>query len=154
MPGYYRDPQAPIPNNPRAIGAAALIVRDGSLLLDCRADDGTWGLPAGRVEDDETVSEAVVREVREETGLEAVAVELFGIFSDPTRIIEYLDGNVYGLVTIAFRVTPAPGDPVASEESRDVRFVPLRDLGAMRLFPTHRPIIEAYLSEPDAVVVA
>ena len=53
MPGYYRDPRAPTPNNPRAIGAAALIVRDGSLLLDCRADDGTWGLPAGRVEGDE-----------------------------------------------------------------------------------------------------
>ena len=154
MPGYYRDPNAPTPNRPRAIGAAALIVRDGALLLDCRADDGTWGLPAGRVDEGETVSEAVVREVREETGLEAVGIELFGIFSDPTRIVEYLDGSVYGLVTIVFRATAGPGDPVASEESRDVRFVPLDDLATLELFPTHRPIIEAFLSAPDALVVA
>jgi ADP-ribose pyrophosphatase YjhB (NUDIX family) len=153
VPGYYRDPLAPPPNNPRAIGAAALISRDGSLLLDCRADDGTWGLPAGRVEDDETVSQAVEREVREETGLEVDSVELFGVFSDPSRIVEYLDGNVYGVVTIAFRVA-AHGEPVASDESRDVRFVPLDDLGSIDLFPTHRPIIEAYLARPHGVVLA
>lgn len=154
MPGYYRDPDAPTPNNPRAIGAAALILVDDALLLDCRIDDGTWGLPAGRVEDDETVTEAVIREVREETGLEVTSVELFGIFSDPTRIVAYLDGNVYGLVTIAFTVTPAPGDPVASEESRDVRFVPVDRLGSLDLFPTHRPIIEAFLARPADVIVA
>jgi ADP-ribose pyrophosphatase YjhB (NUDIX family) len=154
VPGYYRDPHAPTPNNPRAIGAAALIVSDTSILLDCRADDGTWGLPAGRVEDDETVAEAVIREVREETGLETVAVDLFGVFSDPTRIVEYADGNVYGLVTIAFTVAVAADDPVASDESRELRFVPLADLGSMDLFPTHRPIIDAYLSRPVGVVVA
>ena len=154
MPGYYRDPKAPAPNNPRAIGAAALIGRDGSLLLDQRVDDGAWGLPAGRVEDDETVSAAVVREVREETGLEAVAVTLFGIFSDPTRIVEYLDGNVFGLVTIVFAVVTADGDPVASEESLDVRFVPVGELASMDLFPPHRPIIDAYLRGTAEVVLA
>jgi 8-oxo-dGTP pyrophosphatase MutT (NUDIX family) len=97
MPGYYRDPHAPTPNKPRTIGAAALIVRDCSLLLDSRMDDAAWGLPAGRVEADETVTEAVIREVREETGLTVTSVVLFGIFSDPTRIVEYIDGNVYSL---------------------------------------------------------
>ena len=154
MPGYYRSPDAPAPNKSRVIGAAALIISDDSILLDCRADDGTWGLPAGAVEDDETVSDAVVRELGEETGLEAVAVELFGVFSDRTRIVEYADGNVYGLVTIAFTVSVAGRDPVPSEESREVRFVPLADLGTFELFPPHRPIIDAYLSRPARAVLA
>lgn len=154
VPGYYRGQNAPTPNMPRAVGAAALIVREGSLLMDQRADDGAWRLPAGRVEDDETVSDAVVREVREETGLETVSVSLFGIFSDPTRIVEYLDGNVFGLVTIAFRVVTEDAEPIVSEESRDLRFVRPDEVDSMRLFPTHRPIIKAYLVDPDALVVA
>ena len=154
VPGYYRDPRAPTPNHPRTIGAAALIAREGALLLDSRVDDGTWGLPAGRVEADETVTEAVIREVREETGLRVTSVVLFGIFSDPTRIVEYLDGNVYAFVSVAFRAVVADGDPVASEESREIRFVPFVEVGSMELFPPHRPIIEAYLERPNDVVVA
>ena len=154
MPGYDHDADAPTPNNPRAVGAAALIVRDGALLLDCRADDASWGLPAGRVEPDETVTEAVVREVREETGLEVVGVELFGLFSDPSRIVEYLDGNVFSFVSIVFAVEVADGEPVASHESRDVRFVPLDDLGSVTLFPPHRPVIDAFLGGHARPVVA
>lgn len=154
MPGYYRDASAPPPNSPRTIGAAALIVRDGALLLECRAEDGSWGLPAGRVEPDETVTEAVVREVREETGLEAVTVELFGVFSDPTRIVEYLDGNVFSVVSIVFTVDVAEGEPLPSHESRDVRFVRLEQIGSVPLFPPHRPVIDAFLGGSAPPVVA
>jgi hypothetical protein len=66
----------------------------------------------------------------------------------------YLDGNVYGLVTIALRVTAAAGEPIASPESREIRFVPVAEIDELELFPTHRPIIDAYLSGPTGVVVA
>ena len=72
----------------------------------------------------------------------------------PMRIVEYLDGNVYGLVTIAFRVTAAAGEPIASPESREVRFVPVAQLDELELFPTRRPIIDAYLPGPTGVVLA
>ena len=154
MPSWYRDPHAPTPNNPRKIGAAALIEREGAVLLDQRADDGTWGLIAGTVEEVETVEEAVIREIREETGLSTRSVALFGVFSDPTRIVGYLDGNVYRLLTLVFRVAVESGDPIASDESRQVRFVAREELRELDLTPAHRLIVERYLETPARVVVA
>jgi 8-oxo-dGTP pyrophosphatase MutT (NUDIX family) len=64
------------------IGVLALIDREGRVLLERRADDGTWGLMGGALEAGESVGEALVREVREETALTATSVELFGVLSD------------------------------------------------------------------------
>ena len=68
VPSWYRDPNAPAPNQPLRIGVVALIERDGRLLVERRADDGTWSLVGGALEADESVGDALVREVREETG--------------------------------------------------------------------------------------
>jgi ADP-ribose pyrophosphatase YjhB (NUDIX family) len=153
VPSYYRDPDAPTPNQPIRIGAVALIERDGALLLERRVDDGTWGLVGGALEADESVVEALTREIREETGLSARSVELFGLFSDPSRIVCYADGNVYRVVALVFRVAVDGGAPRAGEESHEVRFVPRADLLTHDLTPAHRPIVERYLARPDRVVV-
>lgn len=154
MPSYYRDPTAPEPNKPRKIGAVALIVRDGTLLLDCRADDGAWGLVGGALEENESVRAAVIREVYEETGLVVRESELMGVFSDPTRIVEYEDGSVFRLLTVAFEVRVAEGAPIPSDESRELRFVAFDELLEFNVFPAHRPIIEVFLQRPQAVIVA
>ena len=153
MPSWYRDPVAPKPNQPLRIGAVALIERDGALLLERRADDGTWSLVGGALEPDESVVDALRREVSEETGLSALGIELFGIFSDPRRIVGYADGNVYRVLAIAFRVEVDDGVPRASEESYEVRFVPRGELLALDLTPAHRPIVERYLAGPQKIVV-
>jgi ADP-ribose pyrophosphatase YjhB (NUDIX family) len=146
MPSWYRDPDAPTPNRPMRIGAVALIERNGELLLERRADDDTWGLPGGALE-------AVSREVREETGLSTRALDLYGVFSDPSRIVGYADGNVYRVLAIVFRVDVEHGTPVASEESVELRFVPHAELLDLNLTPAHRPIVESFLAEPPHVVV-
>ena len=56
----------------RALGvrpsvSALIFDRRGRLLLQQRSDGGQWGLPGGSVEIGESVTEAVIREVREET---------------------------------------------------------------------------------------
>jgi ADP-ribose pyrophosphatase YjhB (NUDIX family) len=99
-----------MPNRPRRVGVVAFVVRDQSLLLECRADFGTWGVPGGALDEFETIEQGVAREVREETGLEVVSRELFGIFSDPSRIIEHTDGNIHRLLRVAFVVGVATGD--------------------------------------------
>lgn len=59
------------PNRPR-IRVAAIVVRDGKILLVKHLKEGRayWLLPGGGVEYGEPLAEALVREVREETGLE------------------------------------------------------------------------------------
>ena len=46
---------------------------------------GEWALPGGFLRNDETAKEGALRELREETGLEASAVGELGVFSDPSR---------------------------------------------------------------------
>jgi 8-oxo-dGTP diphosphatase len=63
------------------LAASAAIVRDGRVLIVRRARNpasGVYTLPGGAVEADETLVEAVTREVREETGLEIAPVALAG----------------------------------------------------------------------------
>jgi 8-oxo-dGTP pyrophosphatase MutT (NUDIX family) len=152
VPSYYRNPEAPTPNQPLRVGAMAVIERDGMLLVERRADDGTWGLIGG-AEAEETIAEALAREVWEETGLTTRTVQPFGIFSDPTRIRAYPAGNVYRVLAIVFRVEVGGGDPVASEESHALRFVSRSDLKALDLTPAHRSIVERYLATPQGFVV-
>lgn len=130
-----------------------MIERDATLLLERRSDDGTWGLVAGALEHDESIVEALVREIDEETGLRPMSVELFGVFSDPSRIVGYTDGNVYRVVALAFRVSVADGEPIVSEEAIELRFVARDDLLDLDLTPAHRPIVERYLASPPQVVV-
>ena len=154
MPSYFRDPEAPAPNNPRRVGVVAFIERDGSVLLERRADFGTWGVPGGALEEDETVEQGIAREVLEETGLEVVSMELLGVFSDPSRIIEYDDGNSYRLLTLAFVASVAPGEPRVSEESLELRFVPFSSVRELEIGAALVPVVEAFLEGQARPVIA
>lgn len=59
----------------------ALFDETGRLLLERRKDDGCWGMPAGWVEAGERPTDALVREFREETGLEIEPVALLGLYT-------------------------------------------------------------------------
>jgi 8-oxo-dGTP pyrophosphatase MutT (NUDIX family) len=156
VPSYYRDPAAPEPNVPPKIGVAAVIERNGSVLVERRADSiiDEWAFIGGSLEY-ESVLDALHREVFEETGFEIGEATLFGIFSDPTRIVAYLDGNVCRVTSIVFRVTPIGDDePIPSEESAEMRFVSHADLARLPFWPAHRPIRDAFLASPALPVVA
>ena len=74
-----------------------------------------WALPGGKVEIGETVEEAIVREVKEETGLTVEPKKVIGIFSDPNRDPR---GHV---VSIAFHAQIVSGTLEASSDAVDVR---------------------------------
>lgn len=66
----------------------ALIIFEGKIVLIKRKNppyQNLFALPGGFVEVGETVEAAVVREAKEETGLDIELIKLFGVYSDPLR---------------------------------------------------------------------
>ncbi len=73
---------------PPALTVDGVVFREGKLLLIRRKNEpfqGMHALPGGFVDYGERTEDAVVREVREETGLETSVKELVGVYSDPDR---------------------------------------------------------------------
>ncbi|MGH2588309.1 MAG: NUDIX domain-containing protein [Dehalococcoidia bacterium] len=150
---FYRDPDAPTPNRPPSLGVLALIERDQALLLERRSDCGRWGLIGGAVDPHESLTDALCREVREETGLTVTGYRLFGTFSDPTRIAAYPDGNVMRVIGIAYTVEVADfNDLRISDESLDLRLFTRDELSSVDLVETARPIIDAYLTQQPIIL--
>jgi mutator protein MutT len=92
----------------------------GRLLLVRRGRDphrGRWSLPGGRVEPGETPEQAVVREVREETGLDVEVGPVVG------RVLVPSGEFSFDVVDFACRLRDASVAPVAGDDAADVRFV-------------------------------
>jgi ADP-ribose pyrophosphatase YjhB (NUDIX family) len=129
------------------LGVGALIERNGALLLERRVDAPLWSLIAGRVENDESLTDGLRREVLEETGLVVARCELFGTFTDPTRIVAYPDGAVMRVASFVYRVAVESFDGLrASEESEELRFFAKGDLLRLDVPATQRPVFERYVS--------
>lgn len=88
-----------------AAGVAAVIFNDnGQVLLVHRQDNGLWGLPSGHIEPGETVEEAIIREVLEESGLQVRVSHLIGVYSDPaSQVFVYPTGAITHFITTCLR---------------------------------------------------
>jgi ADP-ribose pyrophosphatase YjhB (NUDIX family) len=130
--GCYARLVEPVGTAQCAVGA--IVVRDRSILLvkrDREPARGLWSLPGGRVEAGETLAEAVVREVREETGLDVTVDGLCGVAE---RIERDDDGAVrYHYVILDFYATARRAEVLAGDDASEVRWVPLDALGELHL---------------------
>jgi len=134
---YWHDPDAPIPNSLVPGGQALVVDEQGRILMQRRTDSGNWSLPGGVMEIGETIGEAVVREVREETGLEVELTGILGLYTDPGHVIAYDDGEVRQEFVIAFTAQPFGGQLRRSDESTEVRWVRMSELAKM---PVHESV--------------
>jgi 8-oxo-dGTP diphosphatase len=110
------------------VAVGAVVVDDGSLLLVRRGRGpaaGEWSVPGGRVERGETLAEAVVREVAEETGLEVVCGPLLGWVE---RI-----GDDHHHVILDFEATLLGGALVAGDDAAEAAWVPAGEVTDLRL---------------------
>jgi mutator protein MutT len=109
----------------------AIVLDEGRLLMVRRGQlpaVGEWSVPGGRVESGETLAEAVVREVAEETGLEVVCGELVGW-------VERM-GPGYHFVILDFHATVLDERaPIAGTDATEVEWVPLTELA-------ERPVVD------------
>ena len=112
---YMSNSAQEAPSTPKhSVSVAGAVVReDGRLLAIRRADNGTWELPGGVLELDETPEAGVVREVLEETGIHVEVDELTGVYKNMTR----------GIVALVFRCKPSGGTERTSSESTAVSWL-------------------------------
>ncbi len=113
------------------LGVGGVALHDGKILMIERGHEpglGLWALPGGRVEGGETMENAVVREMAEETGLVVECGSLRGWLE---RI-----GGGYHMVIFDFDVTvTGPTDPTPGDDAAKARWCGLHDLESLPLVP-------------------
>lgn len=135
-------------------GVAAIISNgEGKILLQRRSDNGLWGLPGGSVEIGESVRDAIMREVREETGLTVEVVRLIGVYSDPTvQIVRYADGNVVHYISSVFACRILAGTLQTCDETLDLQFFDPAHLPE-DLVPMHHIRVQDWTTNTPAAFV-
>lgn len=136
--------------NEYSSGGAVVMFRDGAAFVAMIATRGgtRWGLPKGAVSEGETSEQAALREVREETGLEAQIIR-------PLDTIEYFfrAGDTLIKKKVDFYLMLHTGGTLTPQLSEvdDVQWVPLSEGIARASFESERKLLEVALQQIDAV---
>jgi mutator protein MutT len=129
--------QREYPKHP-IVGVGGIVFRGKRVLLAKRNQDpgkGQWSLPGGMVELGETLEQALMREIREEAGIE---IQIRGLARLLERII-HDDGQRirYHYVIADYWAEMVSGEPRAASDVSDLRFVPLEEVPGMAV---HRDV--------------
>lgn len=111
------------------VATIAAVIRRGEVLLVRRAnppDVGRWGFPGGKIEAGETIQQAALRELREETGVEGRAREVFTAVDafdhdDAGKLLQHF-------VLVAVRCDWQAGEPEAADDALEARWFPIEEL--------------------------
>ncbi len=122
------------------LGVSGVAVKAGRVLLVQRGTDpylGDWSLPGGKVNPREPHQQALIREFREETGLEVTIGGVAGTAEavDPAGSFHYL--------ILSYFVTAIGGTLQAGDDAAGIRWVSREELPSLRLTPG----LEGYLDQ-------
>ena len=136
MSGNREFPDRPV------VGVGGVVIHEGRALLVRRGSEplkGEWSIPGGTLELGETIAEGVVRELREETGLEVRVLELIEVFE---RIFPG-DGArpQYHFVILDYLCEAVAGTAQAGSDVTDVAFAREDELERFHLTPTATRVI-------------
>ena len=121
--------------------AGAVITQEDKILFQRRTDNGQWGLIGGLVEMNETYEQAVLREVREETGLEIKLEHFLGIFHNHDMV--WSNGDAAHVISAMFTASIIRGEPRIDEESYELRFFGRNELPGL-FAEDHIAALDAY----------
>ena len=129
------------------VGCSAVIFDKSreKVLLTRREDNNQWCLPSGGMESGESASEACIREVEEETGLQVTIKRLIGIYTTPDELIVYQDGNKIQLVALCFEAEIVGGELRLSCETTEYGYFSYQEIQELDLLLNHaQRIKDAY----------
>lgn len=143
---YIDDPTAPTVNSVVPSAVAVVQREDQRVLLIHKVDNGLWALPGGGHDPGESISQTVVREVKEETGYDVEVQALTGIYTNPNHVMAYDDGEVRQQFSIAFRARLLGGELRTSSESSEVVWLTVDEMAELDMHPSMRMRLEHALS--------
>ncbi|MCB9410470.1 NUDIX hydrolase [Mycolicibacterium sp.] len=124
-----------------SVSVAGIVVRDdGQVLVIKRDDNGHWEAPGGVLELDESFEAGVQREVLEETGLEVVVERLTGVYKNLT----------HGIVALVYRCRAAGGEPHATQEAREIRWMTKEEVQAAMVPAFGVRVLDAFEEAPQS----
>lgn len=130
------------PNQP-VVGVGAIIVCNGKILLEKRRSEpgrGKWSVPGGLVELGESTEQAVIREVKEETGLDVENPELIDVVNN---IIFDENGKIeYHFIIVDYFVKLRGGELNAADDAEELKWVALDDVEKYNITSTLRAFLQ------------
>lgn len=117
----------------------------GEFLFILRTDNGLIGIPAGGLEENETIEECIYREVYEETGLKLKNLITIGINSNPkTQTVTYSNGDIIQYFCVEFYSTVWEGELTVFNPN-EITKVEFKDKSFLDKLPINeRSIVESY----------
>lgn len=97
------------------VSAAAIVINDKNELLLVKGPRRGWEMPGGQVEEGESLSQAAIRETKEESGIDIEIIRFCGIFQNVRN----------GICNTLFLAKPIGGELIQTEESLDSGFFPI-----------------------------
>ena len=116
------------------VATIAVVLREGRVLLVRRAnppDAGRWGFPGGKIETGETIEQAAIRELYEETEIRGEALQTF-------TAVDVFDHDEHGalrrhFVLVAVLCRWCSGEPMAGDDALEAEWFDLEELGSATL---------------------
>jgi ADP-ribose pyrophosphatase YjhB (NUDIX family) len=113
-----------------------------------KIDNNYWALPGGGMDLGESIAEAAIREVAEETGLRVEITGLVGIYTDPGHVMAYDDGEVRQEFSVCFHARPLGGElREDGTETKAAKWLDVSELDALDIHPSMRTRINDALGD-------
>lgn len=125
-------------NGPFTTIDAIIEINDGIVLIQRSNPPFGWALPGGFLDYGESLEEAVIREAKEETGLDLKNLEQFHTYSKPGR-----DPRFHTISTVY--IAQGKGRPKSGSDASSIKIVTLSEIENINFSFDHKKILEDYL---------